>query len=266
MKQLKIGIVSDLHAEFWSEPQFETIGGKVQRTLAEADLLLLAGDINLGTDSVRTARRLFPDKPVCLVAGNHEFYQRQHSYTIKVMRGVAEGTNVTFLQHEVFEAVINDQRLRVLGATFWTDFALFGTPELSMFDAMRGLNDYRMIRFDESGRLLTPADTLAWHHADHDWLMGEINRSFDGLTIVLLHHAPVSFASADRFIGDRLSPCFASRCEHDFMRDDIALVVWGHTHHSVDQTIGSTRFVSNQTGYATGRGTETGDYGLIVSL
>jgi hypothetical protein len=55
------------------------------------------------------------------------------------------------------------------------------------------------------------------------------------------------------------------------IRDDLALVVWGHTHHCVDRTIDKTRFVSNQTGYpgwvsGLTQPTETGEFGQIIEL
>lgn len=268
MDDIKIGIVSDLHTEFWSEVHFDRIGSRVQFQLATADLILLAGDIDSGSASVRTAKRLFPAKPVCLVAGNHEFYQRDYALTLAALREEAVGGNINFLHRDCYTATINEKPIRVLGATLWTDFALLGTPDLSMLDAQRGLNDFRLVRHD--GHILTPHDTLMWHREDKAWLLAEIAKPFEGITVVMVHHAPVNFAVAAKFVDDWLSPCFASRLEADFARDTVDLVVWGHTHHSVDQMLGTTRFVSNQTGYPLGRITtdqvETNDFGIIVAL
>jgi predicted phosphodiesterase len=267
MNELKIGIVSDLHAEFWESRHFAGVGVKVQQRLADADLILLAGDIDNGPFSVRTARQLFPTGPVCLVAGNHEFYQRVHEKTLAALAKEATGSNIFFLHRDSYVATIKDRPLRVLGVTLWTDFALLGTPDLSMLDAKIGLNDFRLIANAATGHILTPADTLLWHQADKAWLLAELDKPFDGVTIVLTHHAPVNFAIHPKFINDRLSPCFASKLENILARDSVDLVVWGHTHHSVDQMIGPTRFLSSQTGYV--RHTdlvETNDFGTIISL
>jgi predicted phosphodiesterase len=265
MSNIKIGLVSDLHSEFWHDHHFQGIGRKIQQRLHDADLILLAGDIGSSADSVTTARRLFPDKPVCLIAGNHEAYGADHAATLLQLRDAADATNVYFLQQNDFVTMINGTAIRVLGATLWTDFDLFGTPDLSMLDGRKSLNDFRLV--EVTGGFLTPQQTVTWHNQDKAWLLAELDKPFDGLTVVMTHHAPVNFAIPPKYVGDRLSPCFASKLDNLFVRDDVALVVWGHTHHSVDRTIDNTRFVSNQTGYPTGpKQTETGDYGIIIAV
>lgn len=265
MDKIKIGILSDLHTEFWTPAQFKELGGKVQQQLADADLILLAGDIDVGTRCIQTVRDLFT-QPICLIAGNHEFYHREHDQTVTALVDLASGTNINFLHRECYTTHIKERNIRVLGVTLWTDFALFGTPVLSMLHARRILNDFRFIRhFD--GALLIPEDTVVWHQQDKAWLLAELDRPFDGLTIVMTHHAPFNIAVSPRFVNDPLSPCFVSRLEAELIRDDIALVVWGHTHHSVDQTIGKTRLISHQSGYATSLSTtETNDFGLVIDL
>lgn len=267
MSAIKIGILSDIHAEFWQSHHIHSIGNKIRRQLADADLILFAGDIDNGPFSIRTARDLFPTQPICLVAGNHEFYQRAYLQTLTALTDEAAGTNVFFLHRTNYVATINGRQIRILGVTLWTDFALFGTPDLSMIDAKAALNDFRLIRDDATGRSVTPAAMLLWHQADKAWLLTELDKPFDGTTIVMTHHAPVNFAIQAKFVNDRIAPCFASRLEHVLVRDDVDLVVWGHTHHSVDQTIGKTRFVSNQTGYVRGIDlVETDDFGVVISI
>jgi UDP-2,3-diacylglucosamine pyrophosphatase LpxH len=214
---------------------------------------------------VRTARQLFPVQPICLVAGNHEFYQRDHAVTLAALREDARDAKVNFLHRDSFVGTIAGQDIRVLGVTLWTDFLLFGDPVVNMLAAKKGMNDFRLIRVDD--HVLTPQDTLLWHQEDRHWLLGELDKPFGGLTIVMTHHAPVSFASAPQYVNDALAPCFASRMEDLLCREDVALVVWGHTHHAVDQTIGTTRFISSQSGYATGKeSVETNDFGKMISL
>lgn len=168
-----------------------------------------------------------------------------------------------FLNRDVYTSVIHDRNIRVLGVTLWTDFALFGTPVLSMLAAAGGLNDFRMISDDLTGRPVTPEQMLLWHQKDKAWLLDELDKPFDGLTVVMTHHAPVDFGSHPKY-NDSLTPCFVSKLDNELARDDVDLVVWGHTHHSVDQVI---RFVSSQVGYPKSFDTcETGDYGTIISL
>lgn len=264
---MQIGIISDLHTEFW-KPIHDQIERKVHSLLADADLILMAGDIGLGTDAINVASRLFPDKPVFLVAGNHEFYNGDYAEVIDGLRSAAlRSVNVQFLQQEAAFIEVGDKNLRILGTTLWTDFNLHGTPDMSMFDA-RVLNDFQYI--SNGLAMLVPRDTLAWHMEQRAWLLEALDKDHDGPTVILTHHAPVSFAISPQFTGDNLSPCFASRMEEMLIRDNLPLVVWGHTHHCVDRQIETTRFVSNQTGYPVSvlnlALTETRQYGQVVTL
>lgn len=258
---IKIGLVSDLHSEFWSSAALKRIGGKINDHLALADIILLPGDIGNGRMAIDTARALFPDKPVCMIAGNHEFYQNDYETVLTELQSV---DNIHFLHMSVVHLTVNDTPVRIIGTTLWTDFDLYGTPDLSMLVARKGLNDFRLIRFED--HVLNPQDTVVWHRAQRDWITQRLDEVFEGVTILMTHHAPVSFGVHPRFVNDPLTPCFCSRMEQVLLRDDLPLVVWGHTHHCVDRTIGSTRFVSNQTGYPSGLGTETGEFGQIIEL
>ncbi len=257
---MKIGIVSDLHAEFWNPFHGHIVMKRIREALADAELLLLAGDLNVGLDAVATARQLIEQRPACVVAGNHEYYH--HSYVVTLSSLIAQLPE--FLNCRVFATVIGGVAVRVIGCTLWTDFNLFGQPALALLDAQNSLNDFRLIAYGE--RPFKPADSLMIHQLEWAWLLGQVDQPFDGKTIVLTHHAPVSFAIAPHYVNDRLSPCFASRLEDQLLGKGVDLVVWGHTHHSVDRLIEGTRFVSNQTGYYQSGKSETGDYGTIVEI
>ena len=270
---INVGIVSDLHVEFWKPYHYEQIGEKIQSQLATADIVLMAGDIANGDMSISVARSLFPTKPVFLVAGNHEFYGGEYDTVLAAMRAAANITpNVTFLHMDVARVALpsyNGSRyVRILGTTLWTDFDLHGNPPLGVLDATQ-LNDFQYIELGD--RTLTPSDTLEWHREQKKWLLDALDEPVDDVNVVLTHHAPVSFAIGPSYVGDDLSPCFASRMETVLLRDDLNLVVWGHTHHCVDRQIEGTRFISNQTGYPSSAckplaRTETGQYGQVVTV
>lgn len=255
---VKIGVVSDLHLEFGvSRGTLDN----VRAALGDADIILMPGDISYGTSSIIAAQQLFPDKPVCLVAGNHEFYGASYEATLTEMH-TCDGRNVTFLNCD--SVILNaNTPVRVIACTLWTDFALAGNTPLALMDAY-GINDFRQIGYQ--GRRLSPSDVKERHETERAWLEKQLAQSFSGITVVMTHHAPVSFAIAPRYVGDRLSPCFASRMEDTLLTYNPDLVVWGHTHHCVDRVINNTRFVSSQTGYQSRGGSETGAYGCVVDL
>ena len=59
-----IQILSDLHIESQSWQPVPTA----------ADVVVLAGDIHCGGQTVGWVKRAFPDRPVVLVLGNHDYW------------------------------------------------------------------------------------------------------------------------------------------------------------------------------------------------
>lgn len=195
-----------------------------------------------------------------MVAGNHEFYGAQLVDELQAMKRAAAGSLVHVLDRQ---AVVVDG-VRFLGCTLWTDFQLpFGTTaQVDVGQALRqagaGMAEYERIelmapamraaRPREFARLLQAEDTLAMHWVDRDWLRRELEKPFDGQTVVVTHHAPSALSVAPQHVGDRLSPAFASELPEEFF-DVPSLWVHGHTHHSADYTRRSCRVVSNPRGY-----------------
>jgi len=62
---VRLQVVSDLHVEF----------GTFELPAVEADVVVLAGDVGLGTASVGLARKWSDGRPVLFVAGNQEYYR-----------------------------------------------------------------------------------------------------------------------------------------------------------------------------------------------
>ncbi len=110
---MKIRVLSDLHLEFavWTPPA------------ADADVIVLAGDIHVGVRGLEWAREQFPSLPIIYVTGNHEFYGGQMQQVSAALRATAERLEIKLL--DAGELVLDDTRF--LGATLWTDFALYGT-------------------------------------------------------------------------------------------------------------------------------------------
>lgn len=258
---MKIRVLSDLHLE-----------GNLPDVIphADADLVVLAGDIHNHAEGLRWAAETFdPDVPVIYVPGNHEYYDGEFGALEAAMRDAARALdNVHYLNNDVY--VDPEQRLRVLGTTFWTDFALFGDDDASVAHAIdaasRVMLDFKGLiqvtwphdaavhagqEAPECGaeRDFTPADALALHRRSRAWLEAQLAVPFAGKTIVVTHHAPHRSSLAQRYAQDAVSAGFVNDLT-ELVRAPVALWVHGHTHTSFDYvTGGGTRVVCNPRGY-----------------
>jgi predicted phosphodiesterase len=258
---MKVLVLSDLHLELGAS---FTVPDDI-----DYDVAVLAGDIHSpGTKAVYWAQceSTFGDKPVVLVPGNHEFYNRRMSVELEEMRKAAAGSNVHVLDRD--EAVING--VRFIGCILWTDFMLpiaaedgsMATDvEHALAEANRRLNDFRLIdvsyveppgrrrpAYRERRRPLRAEDTLAMHWVARDWLLRQLAKPFNGRTVVVTHHAPALASVARQYATDWLTPAFVSDLPSEFFAAP-TLWVHGHTHSPFDYYRRTCRVVSNPRGY-----------------
>jgi hypothetical protein len=150
---------------------------------------------------------------------------------------------------------VDGKPYRVVAATLWTDFALFGPSRRQevMDTALRESNDFHNIRlldtFYQEKRRFEPADALRLHMEARSFLEGELGSHFDGITIVMTHHAPSLKSVPSELAADPLTAAYASDLEELIKRTQPDLWVHGHIHMSSDYRIGTTRVVCNPRGY-----------------
>ncbi len=244
---MKIQVASDLHLELlpadWG----------ARHLLAphpDADLLVLAGDVHRGAQAIEC----FKDwpVPVLYVPGNHEFYGQIWEEARHKLQESAAGTAVRVLDNDSYQ--VGDARF--LGTTLWTDFEIDRARPAasSMRLAATGLNDFFQIRSqrgDPTSGLLTPELLLEDHRASRSWLNSQLKVPFQGRTVVITHHAPHRLSVHRKYVGDPLTPAFASDLTDLLHQTD--LWIHGHTHDSFDYKLGRCRVVSNPAGYALNR-------------
>ena len=246
---MKIRVLSDLHLEC-DEP--------LAIPYAEADLVVLAGDIHNHAEGLRWAAENFgSDVPIVYVPGNHEYYDGEFGAMEAAMLDAARSVdNVHYLNN----AALVDRRgaWRVLGTTLWTDFALFGSSEGEIEKAKEACTkvmlDYRgLIQLawpepDGEPRSFAPDDSLALHVQARAWLESELAKPFAGQTIVVTHHAPLRESLAPRYAQDIVSAGFINHLPA-LARSPVALWIHGHTHTAFDYTANGARVVCNPRGY-----------------
>jgi hypothetical protein len=240
---VKLQLLSDLHLEsetFDPEPA------------PGADLLVLAGDI----DNRWAALERFAGwpVPVLLVAGNHEFDERELTDAWPRLREHCGRLGLRLLECETAEFTDRDgRRIRFLGTVRWCDFDLFGSAGRAK--AMRaGAYFQKVMRATRNG---LPFDAPAVREeavACRAWLADTLAAPAPtpcNATVVVTHFAP-SVLSADPRYGRQSGT--ASFCNaDDSLMPGVDLWLHGHLHcrhdYRVDHLDGrSTRVVSQARG------------------
>ncbi|KAB0499101.1 metallophosphoesterase [Pseudomonas vancouverensis] len=242
---MKLHVLSDLHNEF----------SPYQPTANAFDLVILGGDIDVKGRGVTWANEAF-QCPVIYICGNHEYYGGHIDHTLRKMKEAAL-PHVHVLENETF--IWNQTRF--LCATAWTDFSATGNVVAAAQNALERMNDFSVIRIDDSFRKLRPCDLFNRNHATHDWLAHELDKPFDGKTVVVTHHAPVREVVGDKYEGHLIA---AYTNSWHALLEKADLWIFGHTHRAIDVKLGRCRVVSNPRGYP--REDTSFDPSLVVSL
>jgi predicted phosphodiesterase len=236
----KLQILSDLHNEFYGKfIQIPDIAN------TDADIIILAGDIDKGTNGVGWAIEQSEklNKPIIYVPGNHEYYGYDIQHNLAEMRWLAEGTEVYVLDNDS----ITIQGVRILGSTLWTDYNV--DPATSQAKAMsivgQALNDHFLIRYNEAK--FSPAHALELHYESLAWLQVELAKEVSTPTVVVTHHGPSIHCQHRDFPLGAISTGFHSALEYLVAEAD--LWIYGHTHSNLDTVVEGTRLVANQYGY-----------------
>lgn len=249
------------------------------------DAVLLAGDIDEGLGWIDFAAMIHDlyEAPVAMVWGNHEPYGHnvdvlleQEAEKIAIQR--AKGRDLRILHGAATEIA----GTRIVGATLWTDFTLWGSSTLAMIDARAGMTDYRLIRTGSAtmpaptsndvspeqiaayaasrlaGRRIIPEDTLAWHRRDRACIASLLEKPYAGPTVVITHHMPLPQCIHQMYANDRLTPAFCNNMTAEVTewldRATFDYWIYGHSHENLEFSLpradgGQAHFVSNPLGY-----------------
>ncbi|WP_404473382.1 metallophosphoesterase [Vreelandella venusta] len=236
---MRLRILSDLHLEFFD--------GHRELPDVAADIIVLAGDIHRKVEGLAWARQQFPMHPILYVPGNHEFYGTCMPLLREELALEAERHTIELLDNR---AVTLDG-VRFYGTTLWTDFALYAddptrNPQDTQAKALRYMPDFRIVT-TAPGEPFTPQASRELHAAALSWLSRELAEPFDGPKVVISHHAPLHRCIPEQYLGDALSPAFASHLSQ--LMGQMDLWVHGHVHEPVDLLHNGTRIVANPGGY-----------------
>jgi predicted phosphohydrolase len=232
---MKLHLLSDLHLEFapFTPPK------------TDADVVILAGDIQPGVKALPWIENNFPNQPVVYVLGNHEYYGQALPSHISKLKELTHASNIHVLENDYLDL----GEVVILGCTLWTDFYLFGNPRVAGFYATENMNDYRKIRVSPDYRRLRSLDTAGLHFRSRDWLSKQFETHRGRKIVVVTHHAPSARSLRVGKEDDILSAASASNMDDFVERSGVSLWFHGHMHVSADYFIGNTHILCNPRGY-----------------
>jgi Icc-related predicted phosphoesterase len=225
---VRINYFSDLHLEF----------GLLEAPDNEADIVVAAGDIGIGTQGVDWLKTL--NKPVIYVAGNHEFYTHEYQQMLQSIRKQCADSNVHFLENDylIFRGV------RFLGCTLWTDLFVEGDKKAAGLG--KALNDFRRIKFDD--KAFDAIEFSQLYQSSKEWLEQQLAEPFSGKTVVITHHAPSQW-SWNESPNELRKLAYCNDLKSLLHEYEIAAWFHGHVHSSVDYRIAGARILCNPRGY-----------------
>jgi Icc-related predicted phosphoesterase len=241
-----------MHMQILSDLHVDAGGIHRPRLAAGVDALVVAGDVCADAEAgFQLLRHYVPlATPIVMVLGNHEFYGFGHAKELAKARAAAPAQNIHLLEND---ATVIDG-VRFVGASLWTDYALFGADNRD--DCMRvaamGLNDHRLIGLTTGGgndRRFQPVDALALHEHSRGYLDRALAAPHSGPTVVVTHHAPHLKSVAPRYRNSLLTAAFVSDLSAQIEARQPTLWVHGHTHTSFDYRVGATRIICNPGAY-----------------
>lgn len=267
---MRIAYFSDCHIETrahttrvpWCQQFPLDLGPNLNALQGQVDAIILAGDIGTyntsfvgwatpqGVNVLHYLQQVqeFLQVPVFFVPGNHEYYRSDFSTARDAMLN-ANIPNVTIMDRHTDILQIGDEKVRIIGATLWTDYKLVHDQVLSMFDASRYMNDFKVI--SNGNRKLEPKDCQDEHTLSRDYIRNELKTIFDGPTIVITHHVPHSVAKNPFFPIDISSANFYSDCDDliELAENNNVSFIFGHHHWCIDTELYGVKLLSAQVGY-----------------
>ena len=250
---------SDLHDEFWGGFELPDLSTPVDGVLIAGDTHTMGRHLNIPAQAARKY-----GCPVIVIWGNHELYGSIWSKLLADENRQLEALHSKGLDIRVLHGAATEiAGVRIIGATLWTDLALYPPFEyLARTMVSAYMQDYHSIRTASKIRF-TIDDMLACHSQDKAAILDTLSKPHDGPSVVMTHHLPVRELIAPwRTIGGEdkraMNNGFACDLWNELRGFDIHTWIWGHSHEGEnwigEGEYGKIQFITNQRGYP-GEGT-----------
>lgn len=230
---MKIHLLSDLHLEFWGRKH--GYGLEPKSLVQPADVLVLAGDINVGRTNVkRTLRAFAPYYDLVLYTpGNHEYYGGLgiNDFVLNDLPANVHMLNPGAYQHK---------DVTFIGATLWTDF---GKDPMIELHANKAIADF--------ARAKITTEEVKERNITHTKAIQTLYEAYPGKKVIFTHFSPAQECISKywRAHGGSLNSYFHNDLGSYIETLSNTTWLFGHTHDSVDIMLGETRCFANPLGY-----------------
>ena len=233
---MKIRLLSDLHHEFrpdtFKHQQFIKHSGE--------DVTVLAGDIAVGANNVAQILDWFllaGHRKIVYVPGNHEFYGSYYTEVMQDLQAVCRARDVVLLQPGT-KFVKNG--VVFFGGTLWTNF---GEDAVAQMISGKMISDFRVIKQFKTQMC------KALYYNDEAWIKRVYDQYPNHKKVIVTHFLPALECVHPKYLGSDINRYFANDLGSWIESLDNTTWLFGHTHDTMDITLGNTRLVCNPMGY-----------------
>lgn len=225
---MKIRLISDVHHEFYEDADLYENKGE--------DVLVIAGDLNVGFDACSQSLLKFDTADIVYVPGNHEYYKTStHEFDHK-MQKFCVSEHINYLNPDW----VSIRGVNFIGATLWTNFR---NDKIAQLSCAGRISDFGII----SGHTTESARCL------YDLHLAYIKHAYAqvcGPKVIVTHFLPAVECISEQYRGkDLLNTYFANDLGEYISTLQDTTWLFGHTHDCVDITINTTRLIANPYGY-----------------
>jgi len=228
---MKIQYISDLHLEFKNN-----IDGLIHIN-NKADILIIAGDLNVGSNIFTTLIELSKKQIVIFVYGNHEFYDYKPIWKFKKKGSLVSKYNKNL--HILDKNSIIIDNTTFIGTTGWIDGSFRNIDVVQH----KSYNDfYKIKEFKRNHK--------NWGIGDREFIKHSISTSKTKHNIIITHFLPITECISDKYKNNYINPCFTNNWQWIFdYSNKIDYWIHGHSHEYFKKDIGNITFCRNPFGY-----------------
>jgi predicted phosphodiesterase len=235
---MKIKLLSDLHLE--GRRGYQRKLAPKWASYNNEDVLVLAGDIAVGTHNVIDALEYFQKlgyPHIVYVAGNHECYHHSYKEFYELKRCLKDLEHIHLLDAQ---EIVKIQDVSFFGGTLWTNFNNDPLAELAAKDF---ITDFKVI----------DGFTTKMAIAEYQRQSAFIKQAYEiteGKKVIVTHFLPAQECIPPRFRNSNLNDYFANSLDNWIYELKDTTWLFGHTHDPTNLTIGETRLYANPLGYS----------------